>query len=73
MEDNDISSNLFKNKRLVQDGGVEGRTLISGESTEIATSEQPSTAGECWNPPKKIPCVQRQRRSHNKMVEGVQS
>ena len=73
MEDNDISSNLFKNKRLVQDGGVEGCALISCESSEIAASEQPSTAGGRWNPPKKTAHVQRQRRSHNKTVGRGQS
>ena len=34
-------------------------------------AEQPST-GECWNPPKKIPHVQGQRRSH-KTVGRAQS
>ena len=36
------------------------------------TIEQPST-GQCWIPPKKILCVQVQRRSPNKMVGGAKS
>ena len=33
------------------------------------TTEQPS-AGECWIPPKKIPHIQRQRKSPNKTIGG---
>ena len=36
------------------------------------TAEQSST-GKHWNSPKKIPHIQRQRRSHNEMVGGAQS
>ena len=36
------------------------------------TAEQPST-GRHWNSPKKIPHIQKQRRSHNEMVGGAQS
>ena len=35
------------------------------------TPEQPSTGNRCLIPPKKIPHIQRQRRSPNKMVEGA--
>ena len=34
--------------------------------------EQPSR-GEHWNTPKKIPRIQRQRRSHNEMVGEMQT
>ena len=36
------------------------------------TAEQ-STTGRHWNSPKKIPHIQRQRRSHSEMVGGAQS
>ena len=36
------------------------------------TAEQSST-GRHWNSPKRTPHIQRQRRSHNETVEGVQS
>ena len=39
--------------------------------SELAT-DQPST-GRCWDPPKKIPHIQGQRRSCNEMVGGVRS
>ena len=32
-----------------------------------------SSTGRHWNSPKKIPHIQRQRRSHNEIAEGVQS
>ena len=32
-----------------------------------------SSTGRHWNSPKKIPHIQRQRRSHNEMVRGAQS
>ena len=32
-----------------------------------------SSTGRHWNSPKKIPHIQRQRRSHNEMVGGMQS
>ena len=36
------------------------------------TAEKSSTVRH-WNSPKKIPHIQRQRKSHNEMVGGVQS
>ena len=65
----------FKNKtsgRLLQDGGVEGHVLTSScESAKIIAN--------CWTIidrttlEKKVPHVKRQRRSHNKRAEGMQS
>ena len=62
----------FKNKtsrRLLQDGGVEGHVLTSScESAKIIAN--------CWTIidrrtlEKKVPHVQRQRRSHNKRADG---
>ena len=55
-----------RSQKRNQDRGVEGHALTpSCENTRITTS--------CWNSPKKISHTQRQRRSHNEMVGGVQS
>ena len=35
---------------------------------KLKLAAEQSSRGECWNPPKKIPHDQGQRRSHNKMV-----
>ena len=62
------SKRWFIDELLVQDGAVEGQTRISScKSTKIATSCW--TTGGCWNPPKKIPQIKRQRRSHSEMVD----
>ena len=64
---------IMFNHGLVQDGGVKGCALTSsGESTRITTAEQSST-GRHWNSTKKIPYIQRQRRSRNETVGGAQS
>ena len=36
------------------------------------TAEQ-SLTGRCWNSPKKMPHIQRQRKSRNEMVGGAES
>ena len=51
---------------LVQDGRVEGHALTSCKSKNLAVEQL--LAGRCWNPPKKTPHMQTQRRSHSKMV-----
>ena len=63
-----VYEELFLKKKSgvpVQDGGVEGRALISScKSTKIATSCSLSTGG-CWNTPKNNTHIQRQR-SHGR-------
>ena len=44
---------------------------VTAPKSQLAV-EQPSSGG-CWNPPKTDTHIQRQRRSHNIMVGGVQS
>ena len=58
----------------LEDGRVEGRALTpSCESTGITTNCRTIINGKILNSPKKIPHIQRQRRSHNEMVGGAQS
>ena len=60
--------------RLVQDGGVEGNAHISCESTKITTCYRKTTDRRTLELTKKKDArVQRQRRSYNKTVGGVQS
>ena len=57
-----------------QDGGVEGRALTpSCENTRITTSCWTIINRKTLKLTKNIPHIQRQRRSHNEMVGGVQS
>ena len=60
---------------LVQDGGVEGHALISScESTKITTSCLTTINRMTLEPiKKKIPHIQRQRRSCKDKVERAQS
>ena len=51
--------------------GVEGHALTA-RAPESQLTEQ-SLTGRHWNSPKKIPHIQRQRRSHNNMVGRAQS
>ena len=58
---------------LVRDDGVEGHALISSckaPKSQLLNSHVQEDSGTHQ---KKIPHVQRQRRSHNEMVEGMQS
>ena len=60
--------------RLVQDGGIEGHALTpSCETPESQLTAEQSSRGGHWNSPKKIPHIQRQRKSHSETVGGVQS
>ena len=57
-----------------QDSREEGSELASShENTKITTNCWTTINQKCWNLPKKISYIQRQRRSHNKVVGGVQS
>ena len=60
------------NSRLVQDARAEGHALISSDSTKITSNCWTTTGRKTLELPKKILCIQKQRRSHNEMVEGVQ-
>ena len=59
--------------RLVQDGGGEGCALPPVRTPESQLTAEQSSTGRHWKQPKKIPHIQRQRRSHNETVEGAQS
>ena len=55
-----------------QDGRVEGLQLTSyHENTKITTNCWTTIDETGWNLPKKIFYIQRQRRSHNEMVQGA--
>ena len=48
-------------------------TLSLARAPESQLTAEQSSTGTHWNSPKKIPHIQRQGRSHNEMVGGVQS
>ena len=54
---------------MVEWKDVHSSPLVRTPKLQLA-AEQPLT-GECWIPPKKIPHVQRQRRSPSKTVGGA--
>ena len=45
--------------------------LVRTPESQLAAGQ--SSTRRHWNSPKKIPHIQRQRRSHNEMVGGAQS
>lgn len=57
-EDNCISWDKMAEKK-------DPELTSSQEHTKITTNCQTTTDGKAWNPPKKIFCVQRQRRNHS--------
>ena len=70
-----VCMTIYKKFRiLVQDGGVEGHVLISScESTKITTSRLTTINRMTVEPSRKIPHIQRQRRSCSEKVERAQS
>ena len=48
-------------------------TLPLARAPESQLTAEQSLTGRHWNSPKKIPHIQRQRRSHYEMVGGAQS
>ena len=71
---NTLKLKIKKDLRLVQDGGEEGRALIPlARALESQLTAEQSSTGRHLNSPKKIPHIQRQRRSHSETVGGAQS
>ena len=60
--------------KLVQHGRVEDvHSLPLARAPDSQLTAEQSSTGRHWNSPKKIPHIQRQRRSCNEMVGGAQS